>query len=146
MLETEVTKYIVDSEYLYSYDMLVKDLIEEVKRDTLENKEDQNIVSHNMDLLEKIYIKRNNSCYQNEEFIIKELDNFGYSIIRIRDIKDSLLILRDYLNMNNYETLAEESEHLRQEITDIMNSGITKAAPDDQIKDYGTKGVNIDNI
>ena len=120
MLETEVTKYIVDSEYLYSYDMLVKDLIEEVKRDTLENKEDQNIVSHNMDLLEKIYIKRNNSCYQNEEFIIKELDNFGYSIIRIRDIKDSLLILRDYLNMNNYETLAEESEHLRQEITDIF--------------------------
>ena len=62
MLGTEEKKYIVDSEYLYSYDMLVKDLIEEIKRDTLENKENTDIVSLNMNLLEKVYIKRNNSC------------------------------------------------------------------------------------
>ena len=44
------------------------------------------------------------------------------------------------------ENIPEDILKKRQEITDIMNSGITKAAPDDQIKDYGTKGVNIDNI
>jgi len=110
--------YIVE-EYYYTYDKLVNDLIGEIKRDTLENSEDHDLVARNMELLEKVYSKKSYS-YENEKFIIKELELFGYSIYSVRDLKDSLLSLKYYLNANNYETLGADTEHLRKEIIDIF--------------------------
>jgi hypothetical protein len=112
--------YIVDSEYLYNYDKLVEDLIGEIKRDTIENIDNKEIVSNNMNLLEKVFLKRNNNCLQNEQFIINELELFGYSINKVRDIEDNLLVLQKYLEINNYETLSKDTEHLRKEIIDIF--------------------------
>ena len=44
------------------------------------------------------------------------------------------------------EKIPEDILKKRQEINNIMNSGVLQTAPNDEIKDYGKKGVNIDNI
>ena len=119
-MNIEENRYIIDGEYLCNYENLVKNLIAEIKRDTLENNEDTTIVSNNMELLEQVYSKRNNCCLQNEEFIINELSLFGYSIVKVKDIESNLITLKHYLNNINQEVLAKDTEHLKQEIEEIF--------------------------
>lgn len=85
-------KFIVDGCSLYSLEELKLDLINEIKRDTLENNDDKNIVKRNMELLEKV-IKENNYT-----IIVKELEPFGYDIVKVKDIISYLYILRSFYN------------------------------------------------
>lgn len=112
--------YIVDSEYLYNYDKLVNDLIEEIKRDTIENREDKDIVCRNLSLLEKVYSKRNNSCLQNEYFVINELGLFGYEIVKFEDIKSNLITLRTYLKNIGKDLLSSDLEELYDKSIDAI--------------------------
>lgn len=113
-------KYLVDGEYLYNYEELVHILINEIKRDILENTDDKDIVSNDMELLGKIYMKKNNYDLGNVNYIINELSMYGYEIVKLSDIQDNLITLKKYLFSNNYEVLARDTEHLRKEIVEIF--------------------------
>lgn len=89
--------YVVDCQTTLNYEELKKDLINEIKRDTLENKENENIVKSNMDLLEKV-IKAD--IFQ-ESFIIEELKKFGAMIFKVNDLVDNLTDLKNYYKNND---------------------------------------------
>ena len=44
------------------------------------------------------------------------------------------------------EKIPEDILKKRQELTDIMNSGKIETSPDNQIKDYGAKGVKVEDL
>lgn len=89
--------YVVDCQTTLNYEELKKDLINEIKRDTLENKENENIVKSNMDLLEKV-IKAD--IFQ-ESFIIEELKKFGAMIFKVNELVDNLTDLKNYYKNND---------------------------------------------
>ena len=114
--------YIVDNEYYFTFKDLRESLIEEIKRDTLENNEDKDIVKSNMELLEKIY---NDNYGYNENFIIEELRAFGYTIIKIQDIIYNLLVLKDFWKSKKCsdieDTETQKIEDLIKEIGNYFN-------------------------
>lgn len=102
--------YIIDSQACVNFDGVKQDLILEIKRDTLENKEDENIVKNNMDLLEKV-IKAN---YFQERFVIEELEKFGATVLKVNDLVNGLIDLQNY-----YKNV--ESNNANKEIKDNID-------------------------
>ena len=99
--------YLVDSQDIYYFEDLKRALINEIKRDTIENNEDTNIIESNFKLLEKVY-----NCGYDSNFIIKELELFGYNIIRVKDIQDNLLSLKNYWKYHSI-VKTEENENIK---------------------------------
>lgn len=85
-------QYLVESEYNCNIEELKSMLIAEIKEETLSNNEDVNIVKCNIDLLEKVY----KNSY-NDNFIIEQLESFGYIVIKVKDITNNLQCLNDYI-------------------------------------------------
>ena len=112
--------YIVDCEDIYYFEDLKKALINEVKRDTIENREDKDIVENNLKLLEKIY---SDNYGFNENFLIEELRAFGYGITKVDNIVSGLLDLKDYWKYHSI-IKTEENENIKNIdnlITEICN-------------------------
>lgn len=99
--------YILDSQACVNFEGVKQDLINEIKRDTLENKENENIVESNMNLLERV-IKADLS---QERFIIEELEKFGASVVKVNDLVNGLIDLKNY-----YENV--ESNNANKELKD----------------------------
>lgn len=102
--------YILDSQACVNFEGVKQDLILEIKRDTLENKEDERIVKSNMDLLEKV-VKAD--LYQ-EKFIIEELEKFGATVFKVNDLVNGLIDLQNY-----YKNC--ESNNANKEIRDNID-------------------------
>lgn len=105
--------YIVDSQDIYYFEDLKSTLINEIKRDTIENSEDSNIIESNFQLLERVY-----NCGYNSDFIIKELEKFGYNVVRVKDIQDNLLTLKTYWK---YHSIVKEEDEKIKNIESLMN-------------------------
>lgn len=127
-MESEILKYgidknvyLVDSQDIYYFEDLKRALINEIKRDTIENNEDTNIIESNFKLLENVY-----NCGYNSYFIIEELEKFGYNIVRVRDIQDNLLSLKNYWKYHSI-VKTEENENIKnidnlmEEISNYFN-------------------------
>ena len=114
--------YIVDSESIYYFEDLRSSLLNEIKRDTIENSEDKGIVESNLKLLDKFY---NNNYGYNENWIIEELIKFGYSIMKLKDLQDNLLTLKTYWKYNGSKDinneLVDKVEKLNEEINNYFN-------------------------
>lgn len=112
--------YIVDCQDIYYFEDLKQALISEVKRDTIENREDKNIVESNLKLLEKIY---SDNYGFNENFLIEELRAFGYGITKVDNIVSGLLDLKHYWEEHSIVKI-EENENIKNIdnlITEICN-------------------------
>lgn len=111
--------YIVDGESIYYFEDLRTRLIEEIKRDTIECREDKDIVENNLKLLEKVY---NNNYGYDERFVINELKQYGYDIMKLKDIKDNLLTLKVYFNHNSSKDMNNELvQDINKVLEDINN-------------------------
>lgn len=110
--------YIVDSESIYYFEDLRTRLITEIKRDTLENRDDKDLVQSNMELLEKVY---NIKTGYNEKFIIDELKAFGYSIMKVADLVDNLITIKDYYSFNSIDKNNVLVNNIEQVLKDIEN-------------------------
>lgn len=110
--------YIVDSENIYYFEDLRARLINEIKRDTLENRDDKDIVQSNMELLEKVYSLKNG---YNEKFIVDELKAFGYSIMKVADLVDNLYTLKDYFNFHKIDDKCELVDDIEKVLKNIEN-------------------------
>lgn len=127
-MESEILKYgvdknvyLVDSQDIYYFEDLKNALINEIKRDTIENNENTNIIESNFKLLEKVY-----TCGYNSYFIIEELEKFGYNIVRVRDIQDNLLSLKNYWKYHSIVKIEENEnikniDNLMKEISNYFN-------------------------
>ena len=110
--------YIVDSQDIYYMEDLKRALINEIKRDTLENTEEQTIVKNNLELLEKVCSNK-----YTESFIIDELKNFGYSIESVYKVIKGLNAINDYFKYHSI-VKTEENEsvkNIEKVIKDILN-------------------------
>lgn len=110
-----MSKFIIDSMKVSTLDELVTDLVNEIKRDTKENASDENIVTNNMNLLEKV-LKNT----WNKKLIIDELELFGAYVTDISHVKFLLHDILCYYNNNNVVgTYENEIKNLEKVITDI---------------------------
>ena len=106
--------YIVDNtSYIFDFQQLKETLIEEIKRETIENNEDKDIVKSNLELLEKIH---NDKYSWNESFIVEELKSFGYVITKVNNLIDNLVELKNFLNSNNKTELENKVVDLLKDI------------------------------
>ena len=90
--------YIVDCQSLVDFCELRKDLITEIERDTIENRNDEGIVKSNIKLLEKVW---DISTGYSENFIIEELEKYGAYILKLKDIVNTLIDLQNYYKNND---------------------------------------------
>lgn len=108
-------KFIVDGCSLYSIEELKLELINEIKRDTKENADNENIVINNMNLLEKV-LKNT----WNKKLIIDELELFGAYVTDIAHTKFLLHDILCYYNNNNIVgNYDNEIQNLEKVIADI---------------------------
>lgn len=107
--------YLVDDTGICTFEKLKEELISQVKRDTLENLDDKDLVNRNMDLIVKV-----KDFNASEDFIIKELELFGYEITPLTQIKRNLINLRDYFNNLGFETLEKETIHIINEFEESI--------------------------
>ena len=106
--------YIVDSENIYYFEDLRKSLINEIKRDTIENREDKDIVESNLNILERVY---DINYGYNENWVIRNLVDYGYSIMKLKDLQDNLLTLKTYFKC--HENKGQECEY-KNDIDKVM--------------------------
>lgn len=113
--------YIVDNtSYIFDLSQLRESLINDIKRDTIENgKEDSDIIKSNLELLEKIY---SDNYKYNEDFIIEELKAFGYVITKVDSITSNLLDLKYFMESNNKKDIVDKIDTLIKEICDYFNN------------------------
>ena len=81
-----------DYKEILTYKQMYEMLIDEIMRDTLENYNEYEILTQNLEQLQKL--AKNNLV--NEKYIIENLKSYGYHIIDINDLKMSLNELREY--------------------------------------------------
>lgn len=102
---------------------LKEDLIKEIKRDTLENIADESIVENNMNLLQKVFENENRIGYVN--FLIEQLELFGYEIMEIYILKEDLKALYNYYKNYNFgERYTLLMENLQNIIDDLEDNVI----------------------
>lgn len=118
--------YIVDNtSYIFDLSQLRESLINDIKRDTIENgSEDSDIIRYNLELLEKIY--SNDNYRYNEDFIIKELKAFGYEITKVDNIVNDLVALKYFLESNNKEDLVKDVNIMLDKICNYFNNEVGK--------------------
>ena len=108
-------KYIVDNNELWTYKDLKERLLSEIKQETIDNNEDIDIVKGNMDLLEKIsggnYVR-----VINEDYMVEQLESFGYEIIKQKDIEEILTCLKIFFGNYNEKVLSIKTENLLEDI------------------------------
>lgn len=110
-----MSKFIVDSMKISTIDELATDLVNEIKRDTKENADNENIVYNNMNLLEKV-LKNT----WNKKLIIDELELFGAYVTDIAHTKFLLHDILCYYNNNNIVgNYDNEIQNLEKVIADI---------------------------
>lgn len=89
--------YIVDNyEKLCNKQDLIDMLEEQVKNDLLQNNEDIDIVESDLRFLKRLYTGN-----MSDKEIISELQLYGFSIVKLSDLKFDLQLLKDYFEMNN---------------------------------------------
>ena len=106
--------YIVDNCGLYYFEDLRQELIKKIKGDILENAKDKEIVTSDLELLEKVL---NINYGYNEEFIIKELSLFGVHIIKVQDI---LYRLSDFVEFFDAASGKKANDELAKKISDLQ--------------------------
>lgn len=110
--------YIIDSQACVNFEGVKQDLINEIKRDTIENKEDETIVKNNMDLLEKVVRA---DLYQ-ERFIIEELEKFGATVFKVNNLVDGLIDLQNYYkNVESNNANKELKDNINKVLIDMTN-------------------------
>jgi hypothetical protein len=110
--------YIVDCQTTLNFEELKQDLINEIKRDTIENKEDETIVKNNMDLLEKVVRA---DLYQ-ERFIIEELEKFGATVFKVNNLVNGLIDLQNYYkNVESNNANKELKDNINKVLIDMTN-------------------------
>ena len=107
--------YILDSQACVNFEGLRQDLINEIRRDTEDNFGDKDIVMNNFELLEKVY---NLKYGYDEKFIIDELKLFGVGILKVNDLVNGLIDLKNYYA--NVESNNANKE-LKDNIDKVLN-------------------------
>lgn len=116
--------YIVDCMGAYSLEDLRQELINEIKRDTIENSIDVDIIESNFDLLEKVC---NEKWKYNEDFVIEELRAFGVHVSKVNEIIYGLDTLKNFLEFNvnldkvNFE-LKNKVENLLEDLKEYFEN------------------------
>ena len=111
--------FILDNEKkIYTKKDLRDCLIQEIKRDTLENTDDKDIVKNNLEMLEKIM-----KDSMTTEKVIKELNLFGYIVTSVQNTISSLSCLIDFF---------EEQDN--KEIRDLFLKDLNRIR--DNLADY----------
>lgn len=113
--------YIVDNEKMFYFEDLRDELLKEIKSDILENRNDKDIVESGLDLMQKLHSR---SCGYNEDFIIRELSNYGVYVVKVNDILDGLNNLKEYFKFNsigNENELVDKVEDLKNELENFFN-------------------------
>lgn len=90
--------YIVDCQSMYYLEDLRQELIKEIKGDIIENSDNEDIVKSGLDLLEKVC---SDTWKHNENFIIDELKAFGVNVLKVHNIINDLVGLKEYFHFNN---------------------------------------------
>lgn len=118
--------YIVDNtSYIFDLSQLRESLINDIKRDTIENgSEDSDIIKYNLELLEKLY--SNDNYRYNEDFIIEELKAFGYRITIVGKIVNDLEELKYFMESNNKKDIVDKIDILLKELCNYFNNEVGK--------------------
>lgn len=111
--------YILDSQACVNFEGLRQDLVNEIKRDTIENREDKDIVESNLELLEKVY---NLKYGYDEKLIIEELKAYGVGILKVNDLVNGLIDLKNYYaNVESNNANKEIKDNIDKVLVDMTN-------------------------
>ena len=108
--------YVVDGSMVFNFNDLKFELMKEIHRDTLENSDDKDILGRNLDLILAVSLQEEKS----EDFIIKELGQYGVSVMKVEDLCKNLEVLRHFYINTAYEAYCKDIEKVLEEIKETI--------------------------